>query len=193
MVYFIGNEKAEDNLEKLREELLSNTREITEMFRKRIEISRLIFQEKLRKGADLRDRNQELKVIRRIGVRSAEERSFINALFELTTRAQAGLISEYSPEERECRTAEYEIGRIVCLTGDEIYHNCDREHPFIKAAISRGSHIIRGSTEDYDLKISIKTDELNLRIDAFNSELRKFSFDSLMEKGGFKKILVECD
>ena len=49
MVYFIGNEKTDDNLEKLREDLLLNTLEITDMFRKRIELSRLIFQEKLRK------------------------------------------------------------------------------------------------------------------------------------------------
>ncbi|SJK85687.1 chorismate mutase family protein [Cuniculiplasma divulgatum] len=193
MVYFIGNEKTDDNLEKLREDLLLNTLEITDMFRKRIELSRLIFQEKLRKGVTLRDRNQELRVIRRIGVRSVEERSFVNALFELTTQAQAGLISGKSEEECDCETAEYQIGRIICLTGDEIYHNCDREHPFIKAAISRGSHIVCGSIEDYDLKISIRTDELNLKIDAFNNKLKKFSFDDLLKPSGFKKILVECD
>ena len=179
--------------EKLREDLLLNTLEITDMFRKRIELSRLIFQEKLKKGVTLRDRNQELRVIKRIGVRSSDERSFVNALFELTTQAQAALISGKSDEECECETAEYKIGRIICLTGDEIYHNCDREHPFIKAAISRGSHIVCGSIQDYDLKISIRNDELNLKIDTFNNKTKKFSFNDLLKPIGFKKILVECE
>ena len=192
MVYFIGEGSRVNILESLRADLLLNTLDFISIFRERMRLAELISKEKLSRGLSVRDRVRELEVLNEIGELSGEELAFINLLFELTVKAQITRMDEDSFNANVHEDIEYACGQIICSPGDELYHTCKENHPFVKAAMSRGSHIINGSTDYYDLKVKVNRGERSFSLEVINRDLKKLTLDEIVGTSSFKRIHMEC-
>ncbi|MGC8505520.1 MAG: hypothetical protein ACP5NK_02265 [Thermoplasmata archaeon] len=192
MVYFIGEGSRTGNLESLRADLLLNTLDFISMFRERMRLAELISREKLSRGLPVRDRVRELEVLNEIGELSGDESAFVNLLFELTVKAQNAMDEKDSFTSNVDENIEYACGQAICSPGDELYHTCKENHPFVRAAISRGSHIINGSTDCFDLKVKVRRGERSFSLEVTSREGKKLRLDEIAGAGSFKKIHMEC-
>ena len=90
MVYFIGDSvDKKDELDLLREKLLENSKQLLHLFKERLDLGRSIGEVKRSKNLNLRDRSQELQVLRKLKVTDPIEERFLNILFELTVMSEA--------------------------------------------------------------------------------------------------------
>ena len=90
MVYFIGDSvDKKDELKLLRETLLENSKQLLHLFKERLDLGRSIGEVKRSKNLNLRNRSQELQVLRKLKVTDPIEERFLNILFELTVMSEA--------------------------------------------------------------------------------------------------------
>ena len=192
MVYFIGEGSRVNNLESLRAELLLNTLGFISIFKERMRLAELISKEKLSRGLSVRDRVRELEVLNEIGELSGNELAFINLLFELTVKAQITRMDDDSFNANVHEDIEYACGQVMCSPGDELYHTCKENHPFVRAAISRGSHIINGNADYFDLKVKIRRGERSFSLEIINRDGRKLTMNEIVGTSSFRRIHMEC-
>jgi chorismate mutase len=191
VVYFIVDRTHEDTLEGLRSDLLLNTLRLTALFRERMNIARRIFYEKSNRDIPVRDRLREIYVLREMGNLSREELGFVDLLFELTVQAQAGIKNSGEETVLERSSAEFICGEIIFSPGDEVYYTGEEKYPLVTAAISRGAHIIRDDSLEYDLMVKIKHQERGFKLEVTGTNGRKLTMDEIVEMHPFKKIKLE--
>ncbi|MGC8514680.1 MAG: chorismate mutase [Thermoplasmata archaeon] len=163
MVYFIGDSiEKNDSLDLLREKLLENSRSLLQLFKERLELGRSVGELKRSRDLNLRDRNQELQVIRKLNVSEPIEERFLNVLFELTIMSE-GLDNQVKSEDTilGAGTIQEVLAESICLPGDRISTKACADLPFIQRAISKGAHVVSEDCESFDLRILISRDAEN--------------------------------
>jgi chorismate mutase len=157
VVYFIGNNiDRNDSLDILREKLLENSRLLLSLFKERIDLGRSIGQVKRSMELDVRDRKQELQVLRKLDVHDSMEERFLNIIFELTIMSE--LSSEAADRDvpgKGARTLQEMLADLICLPGDRILTNEGIDLPFIQQAVSKGAHIVHEDCDTFDIRILI--------------------------------------
>lgn len=200
MVYFIGREIfPKETIDVLRNELLNNTRDMVSLFQERMELAGRILKAKEELKMPVRDRKRELKVIQGLGNISADARSFLNLLFELTilaeTRESAGESGKYTPELNVCVNGNREAlermcAMILCSPGSEVFSSCTGENTFLLEASLRGAHIIDGECNTYDVKVCIGKTDNSCNISILDSNAMKIPADIFAKRGSIKTVRV---
>ena len=108
------------------------------------------------KNLTLRDRTQELQVLRKLKVTDPIEERFLNILFELTIMSEAQEETIKNPG-----TLQEVLAEFICLPGDKISTKECADTPFIRKALSRGAHVVDEDCESFDLRIMISRNTEN--------------------------------
>ena len=134
MVYFIGNSvDKNDELDLLREKLLENSKLLLHLFKERLDLGRSIGEVKRSRNMNLRDRTQELQVLRKLKVTDPIEERFLNILFELTVMSEA--LEEPVKNKGTIKspgTLQEVLAEFICLPGDKISTKECADTPFIQ-------------------------------------------------------------
>ena len=123
MVYFIGDSvDKKDELDLLREKLLENSKQLLHLFKERLDLGRSIGEVKRSKNLNLRDRTQELQVLRKLKVTDPIEERFLNILFELTVMSEA----QEEPLKnngtiKSPGTLQEVLAEFICLPGEHFH------------------------------------------------------------------------
>ncbi len=163
MVYFIGNSvEKNDSLDLLREKLLENSRLLLQLFKERLELGKSVGELKRSMDLNLRDRNQELQVLRKLNVSEPIEERFLNIIFELTIMSESQDNQATGKETIiDAETLQEILAESICLPGDRISTKTSADLPFIRRAISKGAHVINEDCESFDLQILISRNTEN--------------------------------
>lgn len=163
MVYFIGDSvDKKDELDLLREKLLENSKQLLHLFKERLDLGRSIGEVKRSKNLNLRNRSQELQVLRKLKVTDPIEERFLNILFELTVMSEAQEETiKNNGTIKNPGTLQEVLAEFICLPGDKISTKECADTPFIRKALSRGAHVVDEDCESFDLRILISRNTEN--------------------------------
>ncbi len=162
MVYFIPGKGVNDELESLRERIMVNTASLLELFRERIRLARKISSVKYQHGGELRDRDQELNVMRSLNNVSYVERRILNMIFEFTISVERSVYTNPEPINLPLRI-NGDVSSLLCVVGlmisspgVEIYSIKDLPACMENSILSRGGHIVKGTPDLADLRVCIR-------------------------------------
>ncbi len=166
VVYFI-KDVTSGSLEKIREDVFENTKELLRLFDERRHLSRRISAVKSRGNLDIRDREREIRVLKMMPDLGPVQRSILNMIFEYTIWCES---KDESPDHEEMQPEpfilngspeilEYFASTICCSPGSEVYASGELNENFKLGAAKKGAHIINGTCDSVDFRIG-HTDEL---------------------------------
>ena len=162
MIYFI---EAQLELNKLREQMLINTREVINVLNKRKELSQSIGKLKSILGIDVRDYQREREVFNNLEFDDITSRAIVNLLFELSIQSQRPLISSIKWKELRVLGKEFNIltgssdfvlimaGLIASKPGGVVYTMNPLPNMLELGLILGGSHIINSEAESSAIRI----------------------------------------
>ncbi len=151
MIYFI---EARLELNKLREQMLLNTREVILALNKRKELSESIGQIKSTLGIEIRDYEREREVLNNLEFKDATSRAIVNLLFELSIQSQRPHLSNIKWKELRVLEREFKIlsgtpdfvliiaGLVMSRPGGIVYSVNPLPHMLELGLIVGGSHIV---------------------------------------------------
>ena len=166
VVYFIGDVTS-GSLEKIREDVFKNTKELLRLFEERRNLSRRISIIKSRGNLDIRDREREIRVLKMMPDLDPVQRSILNMIFEYTIWCE---FKVESPDQEKMQSEpfilngsmdilEYFASTICCSPGSEVYASNELNENFKLGAVKKGAHIINGKSDRVDFRIG-HTDDL---------------------------------
>jgi len=149
-------------LSTLRESIMANTISLLELFGERIELARKISSVKYLQSSDFRDRDQEMNVLRSLENITPVERRILNMIFEFTISAERFVYTNPKRINIPMKISG-DVDSLLCLAGMiisspgvEIHITGDLPVCMENSIISRGGHIIKGTTESADLRLCIQ-------------------------------------
>ena len=178
MVAFIAPE-TENILDNLRERMLRNSMDIIRLFSERIEISREIARVKSASGMDLRVRERELDIMRKMDLGDSVLNSILSSLFEFSIRSQEsfrGIPANCTTPAEIALSGDREgllwiLGSLVSKPGIEFYATSRIPDAMALSVQHSGGHIVNAEGPTDSVKICLGTSGMDCWAELRDSNL----------------------
>lgn len=182
---------------------MENTTALIGILKERESLARELKEFKEAAGIPLRDRQQELNVLRKSGLDTPRDRSILNMIFEYTINVQERPRNQplcVTGKEKEPVTVKgdedyihYIAGLLISSPGREIRSTGELNNHMRDGILENGGHFIPGELKDPDIRVCIGFDGPECSISITDGNNMKIRTDALAPGNIEKTALIEVD